>query len=233
MIADRGLFRSGRIGSGHVRYRPAVAPAEPALATAEKATANRSAEYRSAVGAHKAPATCPCCPVAVRAHCLSETAPVRRHMAGDSHKEPDRWAPASRRPARSGRPDRRTVRSAHSVAARPARLTGIRNDAGRAHLFRVAERTALRQYGNLQRKIGPAHAGALDRTDANDAGALLHRAAGKAFHFGVVPPCLTFGGEETAAATREDTEDTERTEGNAAGNRPTYSPHHRPRMRWS
>src|SRR5262249_58149811 len=73
------------------------------------------------------------------------------------------------------------------------RRRAARNVAGRAQLVAVAERRALAQGRHLERKIGPAYSGTMDRPDADDARTLLHGARGEALHLGLMAPRLALG----------------------------------------
>jgi hypothetical protein len=107
---------------------------------------------------------------------------------------------------------------------RPARLRGAARDrAGRTHLARIAQRSALTQRRDPQRKIGPAHAGPADRLDAHYAGAFLDRARVDALRLGLLPPRLALGKHVAAAATREHAEDAK---DDGADEIPTNSPRH-------
>ena len=73
---------------------------------------------------------------------------------------------------------------------------------------------------DLERIIGPAHAGTGDRIDADDFGAFLHRAGFQARDLGLGPPRFAFGGEKSAAATCQRDKD------EAADQIPANTPRH-------
>src|SRR5262249_34976734 len=93
-----------------------------------------------------------------------------------------------KRPRPPGRPTRRR--------------RAARNVAGRAQLVAVAERRALAQGRHLERKIGPAYSGTMDRPDADDARAFLDGACVEALHLGLMAPRLALGKKTAAAAPR-------------------------------
>ena len=53
---------------------------------------------------------------------------------------------------------------------------------------------------HLERKVGAAHAGAVDRTDAHDARTFAHRTRADAARLGLLAPRLALGHEAAAAA---------------------------------
>src|SRR5258707_1043618 len=82
---------------------------------------------------------------------------------------------------RAGRPDRPGGGAGPRSAGEVAR---------RARIVDVAERRALAQGRHFERKIGPAHAGTLDRPDTDDARAFPDSARIEALHLGFTPPRL-------------------------------------------
>src|SRR6516225_2057434 len=98
---------------------------------------------------------------------------------------------------------------------------------GRARIVRKAQRGALPECGDFERKIGAAHAGAGNGAETNDAYAFRHRAGIEALYLRFVAPRLALGEEETAAAPRKRCQHAKH---RAACETPT---HHGGRMRWS
>src|SRR5262249_44413492 len=114
---------------------------------------------------------------------------------------------------------------------RPARLyTGIGDGARRTQIIAKPEGAALPQHRYPQRKVRPAHAGTLDRLDADDARALLHQAPVEAWPLGLAPPGLALAKPAAAAATRQHAEDAKSTEPRKM---PASSPRHAATMRWT
>src|SRR5207244_7607046 len=105
-----------------------------------------------------------------------------------------------------GRGSRRYITRLGEGPSRRRRARHIGDRGWRPQVISIAERGVLAEGRDLERKIGPAHAWAADRPDADLAGAFLHGARTKALHLGLVPPWLALGKEITAAATRENTE---------------------------
>src|SRR5262249_42220588 len=98
-----------------------------------------------------------------------------------------------------------------------------------AQLVAVAERRALAQGRHLERKIGPAYSGTMDRPDADDARTLLDGARVEALHLGLMAPRLALGKKTTAAAPRQHAE---KAKDDGPDEIPTHSPRHGGRMRW-
>ena len=139
----------------------------------------------------------------------------------------DRWRRAHLIIRQHARLIRRLCRRG-SGPDRPTR-TAAWNVGGRSQIAAIAERCALAQDRNLERKIRTAYAGTADRPDAGDARALFHGAGTEALHLGIVAPRLALGKKHAAAATRQHAEDAK---DNGADEIPTHSPRHRGRMRW-
>ena len=106
---------------------------------------------------------------------------------------------------------------------------GCVRDRARRHrrFVGIAERAALAQGRDAQRKIRAAHARPLIGEMRTRAGAFLHRAGIQARDLGVVPPRLALGKHEMTAAGESD----QRDEDKGADEIPTNSTRHARRMR--
>src|SRR3972149_1260864 len=88
--------------------------------------------------------------------------------------------------------------------------------AGRAQRRGETQKRAFPQRGDLERIVGPAHAGPLDRPQHGDPRPFLHRAGFEALRLGLAPPRLALGEPSPAAGQRDEDEAADETPTNLA-----------------